>query len=313
MTHEVLYNRGAQTLRWAPQDELAAVRSVSGATYSIVDLREPEDGSRRTVVASTAATVAGTSTTTTAEAGPSSAEPRRLSLTSSAGFRRGSTYLLTSGARAQAVTVERVAAGEVWVATEIREVFAVGATLAAVELEGTFPSDDAADELRLRNGGGPFQVTWVYTLDSKVYLPSQTFFLTRYGVQPWVKVDDALRYLPGLARELGEDTPPEEALRAATNDVVARVFASGRDMAYLRSSMDADAAVSKLTIHYLLLAQRREGARELALDYREQARQHLDDMLVGQPSQRTSQISHDYDTAPAGTDRRAVGGFVRRA
>lgn len=309
---EVLYNRGAQTLRWAPVDALGHVRAASG-TYSIVDLREPEDGSRRVVQASTAATVAATSTTTTAEAGPGSAEPRRLSLTSSTGFRRGSTYLLTSGARSVGVTVEQVGTGEVWLTTELRETFAVGATLAAVELEATFPADVANDELRLQRGGGPFQITYVYTLDDRLCLAPITFWLTRYGVQPWIKADEAMRHLPGLARQLGADTPPEEAVRAATDDVVARVFASGRDMAFLRSSLDVDLAVRKLTIYYLLLGQRRPDARELANDFRDQANKHLDDCLLGQPSSRTTDLDPYYDTAPAGHDRRQIGGIVRRS
>ncbi len=309
---QVLYNRGAQTLRWAPQDALGLVR-VTSATYTIVDLREPEDGSLRIVQASTAATVAATTTTTTAVAGPASAEPRRLSLTSSSGFRRGSIYLLTSGSRSQAVTVERVGTGEVWLSTELRESFAEGSTLAACELEATFPASAANDETRLRNGGGPFEVQWTYTLDSKIYIPSQAFWLTRYGVEVWVKVDDALSHLPGLARQLGPDTPPEEAIRAATDDVVARVFAAGRDLAFLRSSLDVDLAVRKLALYYLLIAQRQPDARELANDFREQARHHLDDALIGQPSTRSTDISPTYGTAPAGNDRRERGGFVARS
>lgn len=317
MNDAILYSQGAQTVRSVPVDATGSVRVLGSATYSIVDLREPEDGSRREVVASTAATVSAVSTTITAAAGPSSANSRRLALTSATGVRLGGTYLLrdtTSGIE-EAITVVRVNGLEVETTRAVMREFASGSAFLGVELEGTFPSDVAGDELRLENGGGPFQVTWVYTVGSQLYVAPRELWLTRYGVAPWVRPDEVFRHFPGFSQIVGSHVDPNEAIAGATDDYVEQLQAAGaweRDPSLFRGSMSSSLYVRKQALHRMLLGSRAEGLQEVAAQFATEAQGHMSNLITGKPPTRSVVVSPTADTATPGGEQLSRGGYFIR-
>jgi hypothetical protein len=227
MSDSIKFAQGAQTVRCVPVDEMAIVRRVTSATYRIDDLREGDGTSRRAVVASTAATAPTVSTTLGAAAGPSTVNPRRVTVASLSGIRVGGVYLITAaGASDEAVTVTRIytATLELELSRALTRPFASGVAFQGVELEGSFPSDVAADEMRLDNGGGPFQVTWIYTIGSVQYVVPRELWLTRYGMAPWVRFDECEPHLPGLAQSIGDAVDPASAIRGATDDALAHLL-----------------------------------------------------------------------------------------
>ena len=74
MQHRVYYNEGAQTIRHVPVDRRGRAVRVTSATYTLVDLRESEDGTEREL-GSGAATVGSVNTLLTAAAGAATADP----------------------------------------------------------------------------------------------------------------------------------------------------------------------------------------------------------------------------------------------
>lgn len=312
----ILYGQGAQTIRTVPIDASGFPR-VATATYSIVDLREGESVTRRTVVASTSATASTVSTTIAAAAGPSTANPRALTLTSATGVRVGGVYLLrdTSGAVEEAVTIASLVSTAAETTRPISRAFASGAAFVGLELSGTFPSDVAGDESRLENGGGPFQVTWIYTIGSQLYVAPRELWLTRYGVAPWVRPDEVFRHLPGHSAVVGDSISPEQAIHAATDDFVEHMQSTGswrRDPAYFRGNISADLYVRKRAIVYMLRGSRSDAALQLATEYASEALQHANNLTEGRPGSRAVAIEPVTDTATAGGEKQAVGGYFAR-
>jgi hypothetical protein len=313
----ILYAQGAQTIRAVPIDALGLPRVVTSATYRIVDLREGEDTSSRDVVASTAATVSTVSTTTAAAAGPSAANPKALTLTSATGVRVGGVYLLrdTSGAVEEAVTIARLVSTAAETTRPIMRAFASGAAFLGLEIEGTFPSNVAADEARLDNGGGPFQATWTYTIGSQLYVAPRELWLTRYGVAPWVRPDEVFRHLPGHSSVVGDSVSPEEAIRAATDDLCEHLQSSGswrRDPAYFRGNLSADLYVRKRALVYMLRGSRSDAALALAVDYAGEALQHANNLTEGRPPTRSVAVDPVTNTASPGGEKQAAGGYFAR-
>lgn len=316
----ILYAQGAQTIRCVPVDVRGVVQRVTSATYSIVDLREPEEGSRRTVVASTAAAAPSVSTTISAAAGPSTTNPKRFTVASLTGIRVGSVLLLkgTTGATDEAVTVQKIAASglELEATRALTRAFASSSTVQGLELEGTFPSDVAGDELRLDNGGGPFQATWVYTIGGQAYVNAQELWLTRYGVAPWVRFDECERHLPGLAQSIGDAVDPAAAIRAATDDYCAHLLTTAggwrRDPAYYRGNLSADLGIRKRAIYYMLLGSRGSPLIELADRYSTEALTHWNSLTEGKPPTHTAAVHPGTNTAQAGGETLAVGGYFSK-
>lgn len=163
-THQVIHDGGAQSITAVPVDEAGEVKAPSSATYAIYNLRFHEDSSDRTVVASTAATVDSTSTTTDASSGRGTANPRRVQLTSAAGFAEGSTYLITNtDGRSEAFVADHIDTGnaDVYAEHELSALYASGSTVVGVEVSGTFPALEAADDTEF-DGDNFYAVDWVF-------------------------------------------------------------------------------------------------------------------------------------------------------
>lgn len=309
MNDSIYYARGAQTVRVVPVDRAGSPRVVSSATYSIVDLREAEGTTNRDVVSSTAATASSVSTTISADAGPTTANPRLVTLTSASGVRVGGVYLLRSGATEEAVTVGALNGTEVETTRPITRDFDDGASWLGLELEGTFTSDVAADELRLEHGGGPFQVTWVYTISGELYVTPRELWLTRYGVAPWVLPDHVFRHFPSLASSTGALNDVRQAIAAATDDFAEHLISTGswrRDPAYFRGNLSADLAVRKRALMYLCRWSRSEPLLEQAAAFEAEARQHMNNLTEGRPGSRAVVVEPVEDLVDS---KAAAGGY----
>lgn len=313
----IQYGQGAQPVRWVPLDHLGRVRRIDAATYTIVDLREHEDSSSRVVQASTAATIVDTTWTLTAAAGPDQAEPRRLALDTLTGVERGRTYLLVEDGNPneQGVVVASTnpTAMTVELARDLTRSFTIDATMQLVELAGTFPAAVADDENRLLRGGGPFQITWTYSIDGRIVFVPQLLYLTRYGVTPWITGDYALGLFPPLAGRMGGVVTPEAAVSAATDEIVGRLLASGRDPELLRGNFTATLAARHKAVAFMLMWQPAEGDLDKSDRFEANYERHMNDLLVGRMPNRTTRVTHDHNDAAPGAHPLTDGDYFRLA
>jgi hypothetical protein len=314
MNPPILYAQGAQPLRAVPVDAVGVERLVTAATYVVVDLREAEGTSRRSVVASTAATLPTVTTTITAAAGPSQANPRAVAITSATGVRVGGVYLLrdTTGAVEEAVTVARLVGTNIELTRGLTRAFANGSAFLGLEISGSFPSDVAADETRLDGGGGPLQVVWSYTIGSTLYVQPSDLWITRYGVAPWVRVDEVYKFFPGFAGYTGQQIDPHSAIAAATEEFAELLASSGRDPAYMRGNPSSTLYVCKRALVHMIRGTRSPEMQPLAADFAAEAQGHASNLVTGRPPVRTTMVDHATDTAPAGGTQTAAGGHFAR-
>ncbi len=315
MNDTILFGRGDQTIRFVPVDPTGTPRRVTTATLSIVDLRDPIGSSSHEVLASTAAVASAVAATLTAASGPSTADPRRLTVDDTTGYRTNSVHLLEDlGSGRQEsfrVSVVDASALELTATNDFYRNYDSASTIVALELEGSFPGTVADDEQRLDNGGGPFLVVWVYTIAAQLYVHTEEKWITRYGVQPWVTADQVFQTLPGLAQQGGESVTPEQAIAAATDDLFEHLQGSAhwkRDPAYFRGNISADLAVRKWAVMYMLRGQRNDPALDLADRYEIKGLQHAQNLTEGKPTNRSVAIDPINETARPGGERASVGG-----
>lgn len=316
----IKYGQGAQTVRWVPIDANGVPRRVTSATYRIDDLREPLEGSRRVVVASTGATVSPVDTTLAADAGPETANPKRITLASVTGIQVGGVYMLTDGDAPsdEAVTVVRVNASEsgVELSRALPRSFASGDAFQGIELTGTFPADVANDETRLDLGGGPFQVTWSATIGGVLYIERRELWISRYGSAPWVRFDECAKHLPGLDQVVGSAIDPTAAIAAATDDFHEALMSTGagweRDPTTYRGNISADLYVRKRAIYYMLIGSRSDDSIALADRFAEEARTHVNNLLTGRPGTKTVATHPVNDTATPGGEQKGAGNYFAR-
>ncbi len=313
MTHRIRYGGGARTLYHVPRDRHGRVRLPGSATYTIVRLWKHEDASDREVVASTAATIDSASTTLSGSAGPAQANPRLLPVTSSAPFVVGHHYLLSQGELSELVTVEGIDTAQVLVSHELRHDYTTGADLDGVEITGTFPSDDAADESDLQAGGGPYGVIWAYTFGGVPAYVFEEAWVVRYTTQPLITTADLLQRWP-IAQEICKGRwKIEDAIAAASQDFYADVEEAGRDPHGLRHSSVAQLCVADRAFEYV---ERWAGTTDslahadlLRQDYERRVR----NLLTGQTPTRTAEVQQSTATATQGGSQAYGKPLIRRS
>lgn len=156
---EILYGVASQAVEHYPQDR------ASSATYVISDLRYSEDSSDH-VIASGSATLDSVSTTTDDACGYSSADPRRVPVTSTTGFVVGRRYQIADATTGlvEYFTVAAVVSGASVLSSEpLLGDYTSGATVLGLQLSAAFPDAAAANESRL-DDAYPLRVVWTYTL-----------------------------------------------------------------------------------------------------------------------------------------------------
>lgn len=308
--HRVIYNEGAQTLRHVPVDRRGRVRAVASATYTLVDLRETESASERELAAGSA-TVGAVNTLLTAAVGAGTADPTLIPVTSATGITAGRTYALASvTGRVESFLVERVSGTNVYAAHEIVGDYTTADSVVSVEISASFPSPQAADESSLWDGGGPYQVTWEYTIDDSLYLVPEIIWLTRYSVQPFVTPADVLIAYPPLGTRARRRATIDDAIAAATQDYVAECESASKDPTLYRATNLAKVAVRERAIAYVLAWC---GDAEEAQKHEDAWSRFVNQMLVGGPKVGAVTVSKVDNTALPGGDRRQQSRFVRRS
>jgi len=311
----VQYQQGAQVLRWAPVDSQGHTRRVTGATYTIVDLRESEGANARVVQASTPAVLDGTTWTLTAAAGPLQVNPRRMALDTVVGLERGRTLLLadTSSPDTEALVVGKINGLEVDTTRDIMRSYAIGSTLRDSELQATFPAATADDQTSFENGGGPFQLTWTYTIDGVLVIAPVLVYITRYDFLALTTPDAALGLFPPLASRVGQNIPPEAAVREATKEIRVRYAAAGLDPELLRGGGTAQRAAEYKAVELMLLWMNNDADTATSEKFSDGYEMHMNDLLSGRPSRRTNRVDHDLAVSRPGTDEVAVGQYFKPA
>jgi hypothetical protein len=303
MEHLVKFGQGAHTLYHVPMDEFGKPQRIASATYSIVDLREPDSSSARVVVASTAATLDAASTTLDETAGPTAShgDPNRLPVAAVTGFVSGRTYLLekADGSARETVIVSGVDAanGRLYSLFPIQHDYASSDLIRGVEFSGTFPSDDASDEESLQDGGGPYQVQWVYTMNGQVWCVPESIWLSRYDFAPLCTDVDVLMECPMLAERGRGRFTVRMALGAAMDQLVAELMSADMDPSQFRLSPSIRQAVKKKACEYMFRWCQTPADDLRAELYRAEYERLINNLLTGRPGKHVVQVSKADDTA----------------
>jgi hypothetical protein len=311
---DVIFNEGAQSLRHVPQDRLGRTTRVASAAYTIVDLRYGEESSEREV-ASGSATIGSVDTVLTAAAGPAQTDPKRIAVTSSVGILPGRRYVIegTDGATEPFVAL-RVETNTVYAMHELERDYAATASVLDVEIAADFPADEAADEnVGLRNGAGPYQVTWEYTIAERLYLVPEIVWMTRTSVQPFITEVDVLRAYPTLVSRLHERATVLDAIRVAHEDYCVFLRAAGKHPADYRASDIARVAVRCRALEHALRWCQTDRDDLAADRFAEQWLQLMNSLTVGQPKTDTVTVDRDTNTAEAGGDKKYGNAYFVRS
>ncbi len=244
----VRYGQGAQTLRFVPTDRAGRPVRVASATYTIVDLDEGT-GSLDREIASGSATLAAVNTTTSAAAGAGQSNPRAVTLTSAALVTEGRQYLLSTANGRSLVTVDALTGSVVTAKHTPSVAFPSGSAFQSIELEATFPADEANDSDAIADGRR-YQIVWVYTLQGEQWCTGQIVRLTRYSGEPWITEEDVLGGFPTLADRIRGKFRISDAIAAAQKDVLAEIESAGKEAEYFRTSVQGEVGVRNRAIEY---------------------------------------------------------------
>jgi hypothetical protein len=310
----LLYGKGAQSIYWIPRHN-GEVRVATSPTYAIYDYREGEGSPGREIVAAgTAATVGSETQALTAAAGPSTADPRRITVGAVTSFTEGHVYLLIEGGRYEAFTLDRIDATNKYLYSQapLRNAWTTAAIVDAVMLQGTFPAAEAADESEVEGGGGPYGSVWSYTVDGVLHNDFQLLWLARYSFVSIIDETDIKRADPKLAAVLRAPYSLADLCILATEEYCADLEASGKDPTLFYPSTRHVAVRHKA----LEIAYRWKGKADdlIAADrHREDYERKMNSILTGIPPFGTAEIDRATDTAPAGTSPDYTPGILRRA
>lgn len=282
--NRILFGRGAQPYRIIPTNRLHTPTRVASATYSIVDMTEGQTSADREVVASTAATLDSPNTTISAAAGRDQANASTVTATSASGITEGHSLLLTAtdGSQRELIEVAGISGTTVTTRHPIRGIYASGSALQGIELSGTFPAAVANDEDLAIDDGREYQITFVYTIDSEVEQVTERIRVERYGITPWITVQDVIRGHASLARTT-DPGAMHDALALATEEVAGELEASRIRPEYYRPTLSGKQAVRYLALHYLYLEKHGETDRDMADLYRERFKAQILKMIEGRP------------------------------
>lgn len=247
---KVRYGQGAQTLRLVPIDQAGRPTRVTSATYSLIDVREMETSSDR-VIASGSATLASVDTTLSAAGGVGQANPRQLTLTSAASVTAGRRYLVSTAEGRAIVVAERVSGSLVTIRDPVPLALPAGSTFQSLELEATFPADEANDADAIREGR-EYQCTWSYSLQGEAMLVAQAVWLVRYTGEAWITEDEVARGYPSLPDRARGKCRIQDAITVATEDLIAELESAGRKAEGYRTGQPGAVAIRNRATEYVL-------------------------------------------------------------
>jgi len=297
---QVVYNAGVQAIRVVPVDASGKPLLVTSATFGISDLRRSVDAVDREVVAAgTAATLHSFSQTTTAAAGMATADPRVVTMASTTGASVGHKLLLTNlkGDR-ELVTIDSVTSTTVRATGDILKSYPAGSTLVGVELVCTFPADEANDEDRLDDGGGPYALDLAIVGSNR---PAMRFFVevVRSKSLPLCTLDDLKDLDPVAASVGGDRVDPYTAIRMASNELGVELRMAGIDPSYAAYGEAARVACTYLAAWHALKTVKGADTLLRADAYRERARVMINSLISNRTIVGAVKVSRSTDQAPA--------------
>lgn len=302
----VKYGQGDQTIRFTPVDPMGRPARVTSATYTIVDIREPEDGDDR-VIATGSAVLPAVDTTLTVAGGAGSSNARSFTLASAALVAEGRAYLLSSNGTRSLVLATGVAGSVVSVKSTPGAAFPIGATFQSIELEATFPAVEANDSRAIEEQRR-YQITWSYELQGERYLTAQIVWLVRYSGEAWITEIDAIAAYPMLPDRIrGKATVPD-CIVAATRDFISELEGAGVQAEYYRTSTPGQLAMANRAVEYGLRWAGSESDQNLAELYMTRYEKGIANLIAGGQNKAVKLSSVDD------TERDArVDGLFRRS
>jgi len=294
----VIYNQGDQRISVVPINPATGapvvVDSGTDVTVSIVDLREHETATDRTVLATTTVAQDTFSAVLTAAAGFSQADPHALSvITSTAAL--GRPYLLTSsGGQSEVVRLASRGLTSASTVTPLRSNYAAADTLRGVELVATFPSAEANDEDSVDDKGGPYLVTWTYVVDGLTVTLPTTLWVDRFSLTPPIDESYVIQGMPTIAQRARGRVSVSGAIAVAWDDWLASIQSSGKDPSLFPPAHNVKVALRELALAYLVgwVAGTPEEKADARAD-KAAAMAALDSILEGRAPQGQVQITRE--------------------
>jgi hypothetical protein len=147
-------------------------------------------------------------TITTAAAGPSEADPHRLSVFSAAGFTAGRKYLVIGAQQREWVEVVEVQLGYVRARHPLKNSYATGATIVGTTITASIDVEWSGADEHLSDLTDPFpdyRIRWAYTVDGAAGVAWSYFDVVRAVVRHQVDIADIAGRLPGFHDALPVD------------------------------------------------------------------------------------------------------------
>ncbi len=294
----VIYNQGDQRISVVPihpdTGSPVVVDSGTDVTVSIVDLRESESSTNRTVLATTTVAQDSFSASLTDTAGYSSADPSAIPAhTSSAA--RGRTYLLQEfDGPSEVLRLTETGPTSGTATAPLRSNYTAGATLRGVELVATFPTAEANDEDSVEDKGGPYLVTWTYVVDGQTVVLPTELWVDRFSLAPPIDEAYVLQAMPSMASRVRGRGSVGGAILVAWHDWLALLQGSGKDPSLYPPAHNVQVALRRLAIAYMLdWVSGSDTERDEAANRYAAARAELDGILEGQAPKGQTQITRD--------------------
>ena len=314
--HRLIYNGGAQNLTTIPVDKVTGVPLyVTSATYEILDLREGDGSSNRTV-ASGSVTFGGIDDTLSAAAGPAENNDKLVTVSDVSSYVEGTTYLLQGLQHTELFVAHEIDTTNnlIYARTPLRYDHAVTTTaVRSVEMTVSFPAAEINDESEtIDDKGGPYAVVWDFAAGGREYNNVEPIFIVRYDDAPFITEPEVLLAYPGLASR-ARDPGVADAIKVATDDFLADIEAAGKDPAYFKTSRSGKIAVRNKAIEYLLRWQQTDDDDANADRWEARYKELMAGLLTGVPDHGTIEIHPVDDEAPAGSSQEQVFDMIRRS
>lgn len=289
MLHRIIVSEGDQPLKHVPRSQKPfplRVSALSSVLFRIEDMRESLGGTGRVIASGTPTDDSSTTTLTTAIAGRNQTDQQRIAVVSAAGFAQGRTYIIDDGDNSELFQAKSADASSniIEASAPLTSEYASGAAVEGVTLEATFPASEADDVGKLENSstGGPYQVTWIYTVDTQILLVPEQVLVTRYSVQPWVTEDEIVEWDPTWAtRANGDRGDILKALVRATEHFEMKLEETGRNPAQWRNTRAGGNAVKLKTTELLYAWVGSDRDDAMSRDIRDEYRAAVTSILAG--------------------------------
>lgn len=316
MRHYVTHDGGNQTLYHVPRDRKVRASLIdSDGTVEIIDLRRHEDDADRVVLASAAAEQDTASQSLDAAAGVSQADPKRIPLGALTNILEGHHYLLTEDGLSELVYIERLDSSNTYAYAqrELRNDFTSAATLQGVELSVTFPTAEASDDDAIEDGGGPYGISWGYTIDGHDYAPLEDCFIRRHTTGTFCTPEDVKQAYPRLNGRI-RDEKLDDACFAASRYARAELLIADVSPESLLNDEVLGMATTSRAVAYALMWLRANDADADDADidhYFSEYKMLMRSLLNGRPPARTTHLREPGDDSPPGGTKQGLNEIFR--